>query len=46
ILNKLPSYYIRHWGFAQSKSEYEQLLIEEDVIVPNRLAYTELYPNG
>ncbi|CAF1167038.1 unnamed protein product [Adineta steineri] len=24
ILNKLPSNYIRHWGFAQSKSEHEQ----------------------
>ncbi|CAF1105253.1 unnamed protein product [Adineta steineri] len=69
ILNKLPLNYIRHWGFAQSKSEYEQLLIEGDVvvstaqheffgvamleacragcipIVPDRLAYTELYPN-
>jgi glycosyltransferase involved in cell wall biosynthesis len=69
ILSKLPSNYIRHWGFAQSKSEYEQLLMEGDVvvstaqheffgvamleacrvgcipIVPDCLAYTELYPN-
>jgi glycosyltransferase involved in cell wall biosynthesis len=69
IRSKLPSNYIRHFGFAQSKSEYEQLLIEGDVvvstaqheffgvamleacragcvpIVPDRLAYTELYPN-
>lgn len=66
---KLPSNYIRHWGFAQSRREYEELLAEGDVvvstalheffgvamleacragcipIVPDRLAYTELYPN-
>lgn len=69
ILTKLPSDYIRHWGFAPSKTEYEQLLSEGDVVVstaqheffgvamleacragciplvPDRLAYTELYPN-
>jgi hypothetical protein len=69
MLTKLPSNYIRHCGFAPTKSEYEQLLMEGDVvvstaqheffgvamleacragcvpIVPDRLAYTELYPN-
>jgi hypothetical protein len=69
ILTKLPSSYIRHWGFAESKSDYENLLMEGDVavstaqheffgvamleacragcipIVPDRLAYAELYPN-
>ena len=33
ILSKLPSNYIRHWGFVQSKCEYEQLLMEGDVVV-------------
>ncbi|CAF3284955.1 unnamed protein product, partial [Rotaria sp. Silwood2] len=69
ILSKLPSNYIRHWGFVESKLEYEKLLMEGDVvvstaqheffgvamleacragcipIVPDRLVYTEIYPN-
>lgn len=69
IRTELPSNYIRHWGYAQSKAEYEQLLMEGDVvvstaqheffgvamleacragcvpIVPDRLAYSELYLN-
>ncbi|CAF3767210.1 unnamed protein product [Rotaria socialis] len=69
VLSRLPSNYIRHWGFIESKSDYEKLLREGDVvvstalheffgvamleacragcipIVPDRLAYTELYPN-
>lgn len=69
IYSQLPAEYIRHWGFAQSKLEYENLLRQGDVvvstaqhefygvamleacragcipIVPDRLAYKELYPN-
>ena len=69
IRTELPSNYIRHWGYAQSKAEYEQLLMEGDVVVstaqheffgvamleacragciplvPDRLAYSELYLN-
>lgn len=33
ILSKLPSNYIHHCGFAKSKCEYEQLLMEGDVVV-------------
>ena len=67
--DKLPTNYIRHWGFVQSRKEYEELLMQGDVVVstalheffgvamleacrsgcvplvPDRLAYTELYPN-
>ena len=69
FFSKIPSNYIRHWGYAQSKGEYEELLLEGDVVVstaqheffgvamleacragcvplvPDRLAYTELYHN-
>ncbi|CAF1534819.1 unnamed protein product [Rotaria sp. Silwood1] len=33
ILSKLPSNYIRHCGFVESKSDYEKLLMEGDVVV-------------
>ncbi|CAF0979386.1 unnamed protein product [Adineta ricciae] len=69
IRSKLPPDCVRHWGFAQSKADYEQLLLEGDVVVstaqheffgvamleacragcvplvPDRLAYVELYSN-
>jgi glycosyltransferase involved in cell wall biosynthesis len=68
-LSQLSPNSIRHWGFAQSRADYEHLLSQGDVVVstaqheffgvamleacragcvplvPDRLAYKELYPN-
>ena len=33
IRSLLPADYIRHWGYTASKQDYEQLLLEGDVVV-------------